>query len=127
MAQSEAFIVVHVPETPCRGGRKKKHLKVKVMGDIHADALTSLRPISNAINQQRQQRLPDLIKLCKLPELLGMSKSSVYRMTKNGLPTSRPTSPKGDQHVRREDLEEFLAMSGLRMKPRRGRTPPEMT
>ena len=122
MAQSEALIVVHAPESPSRGGRKKKHLTVKVMGDIHADALTSLRPTSSTINKQEQQHLPNLIKLSELPELLGMSKSSVYRMTKNGLKTCRPTSPTGDQHVRREDLEGFLAMSGLSIKPRRRKT-----
>ena len=122
MAQSEALIVVHAPESPSRGGRKKKHLKVNLMGDIHADALTSLRSTNSTINKQKQKSLPNLIKLSELPELLGMSKSSVYRMTKNGLKTCRPTSPTGDQHVRREDLAEFLVMSGLGIKPRGRKT-----
>jgi hypothetical protein len=124
MSQSDAVTVFHVPESPSRGGRKQRYLKVDIGCGLDADC-KALRPISSAIGQKKHGSLPDLIKLSKLPEHLRVSKSSVYRMTKNGLKTRRPTCPTGDQYVRREDLEEYLAASALNAKPRRGKAAPK--
>lgn len=116
MAQNESSIVFHSPEDKSRGGRKRKYITIKIVPAIDAEFPSQRSEIRNEANKRKIERFPDLIKLAELPEFLCVSKSSVYRMIKNGLKTCRPTSPNGDQHVRRKDLEEYLERLDSRVR-----------
>jgi hypothetical protein len=111
MSESEATIVSCASASLSRGGRKKKFIRVEVVGG--GLALLNVNKTTTAQLQPRQY--PPLTKLSNLAGLLGVSRASVYRMTKMGLKTVRPTN--GDQHVRREDLETFL--QGLKTAEKR--------
>jgi hypothetical protein len=102
MNESEAKIVFCASASLSRGGRKKKFIRVEVKGG----ELALLNVNRTTAAQLQPQQYPPLIKLSNLARLLGVSRASVYRMTKMGLKTVRPTN--GDQHVRREDLKTFL-------------------
>ena len=118
MAQSESIIVSYVPEAKTGGGRKKKTINISVvdLGDLR-DADFSRELLTKT---PETDGLPPLIKLSQLHNHLGTCKASVYRMTKNGLRTCRPTGPNGDQHVVREELVAFLSTRHDR-KPRKKR------
>jgi hypothetical protein len=100
MTESEASVVFHAPEGRRKGGRVKKYIAVAIapsadFPDIRVPAKPKATPI------------PDRIKLAQLPTHLGVSRATVYRMQKEGLKTFRYRE-NGDQHVLREDLDEFL-------------------
>lgn len=102
MTGSNAITVFHAGERPSKGGRRKKFIKISVQHD----SSTSVSPTYKHVGDKQPEPLPQLIKMNALPDLLGVSRATVYRMTKTGLKTVRPTN--GDQYVRREDLEAFL-------------------
>jgi hypothetical protein len=105
MSRSDPSVVVHTSEPAGKGGRKKKYLKVAVFGSGSA---SEIERSPDTFGTSKLGSLPHLMKLSELPKLLGMSRASVYRMSKQGLKTSRPTGPNGDQHVSREDLITFF-------------------
>ena len=104
MTDTNNGIVFYAPPASSRGGRKKKFIKV----GVHHDGATSLSLAKRHVGDTKPKSLPELIKMNALPDLLGVSRATVYRMTKKGLKTIRPTN--GDQYVRREDLEAFLGV-----------------
>lgn len=107
MSRSESKTIFYAPESPMRGGRKKKFIKIAVQASgLSGLADTKIFPVPRG-----SAAFPTLMKLSHLPGLLGVSRASVYRMPKQGLKTVRITN-NGDKHVRREDLEEFLQLSG---------------
>jgi hypothetical protein len=100
MTESEASIVFHAPEGRRKGGRLKKYNAVAIapsadFPDIRLPAKT------------KPALIPDVVKLAQMHEHLRVSRATVYRMQKEGLKTFRYRE-NGDQHVRREDLDEFL-------------------
>lgn len=104
MTNPHSGIVFYAPTAPSRGGRKKKFIKV----DVHSNGSKSSSLAQKRNGGIKPQPLPQLVKICTLPGLLGVSRATVYRMIKAGLKTVRPTN--GDQYVLREDLETFLSV-----------------
>ena len=100
MTESEASIILHAPESRSKGGRVKKSIAVAI---VPSADFPDIRLPAKA----KPALIPDVVKLAKLHEYLRVSRATVYRMQKEGLKTFRYRE-NGDQHVRREDLDEFL-------------------
>lgn len=110
MTESEASIVFHASEGRRKGGRAKKTVGIEMVPsatllDIALPAKAKTAPI------------PDISKLAKLHEHLGVCRATVYRMRNEGLKTFRYRE-NGDQHVRREDLDEFFRGREVRKRTR---------
>lgn len=100
MTESEASIVIHAPESRSKGGRVKKFITITIVPSADFPDIRLPAKTNTAL-------IPGIVKLAKLHEYLRVSRATVYRMRKEGLKTF-PYRENGDQHVRREDFDEFL-------------------
>lgn len=74
MTGSKAITVFHAGERPSKGGRKKKEIKISVIG---SGTLSTTIKGYNAIDPVKVDRFPPITKLSKLHDFLGLGRSIV--------------------------------------------------